>query len=278
MFYNAKNHTLTIDGDTTDFISFGKGKKNLVIIPGVGDGLKTAKGLAIPFAFMYRLFAKDFTVYVMSRKRNIPENYSTQQMAADMHKVLQSVGVEKTSVLGVSMGGMIAQYLAIDFPEFVEKIVLAVTLARPNDTVKERCETWIKSAEEKDYQAIMKDSALYSYSDEYLRKNKMMLNVISKIGAPKSFDRFITFSKACTTHNSYEKLEKITCPTLVIGGMQDKIVTYKASEEIASKIPNAKLKTYEKFGHALYEEGNDFNKTVYEFCMGNETLLEKIDK
>ena len=62
MFYNAKNHTVTIDGDTTDFISFGKGKKNLVIIPGVGDGLKTAKGLAIPFAIMYRLFAKDFGV------------------------------------------------------------------------------------------------------------------------------------------------------------------------------------------------------------------------
>ena len=95
MFYNARNHTVTIDGDTTDFISFGKGKKNLVIIPGVGDGLKTAKGLAIPFAIMYRLFAKDFTVYIMSRKRNIPENYNTQQMATDMHKVLQSVGVKK---------------------------------------------------------------------------------------------------------------------------------------------------------------------------------------
>jgi pimeloyl-ACP methyl ester carboxylesterase len=150
----------------------------------------------------------------------------------------------------------------------VEKLVLAVTLARPNDTVKERCATWINSAKEKDYQSIMKDSALYSYSDEYLRKNKMMLNVISKVGAPKSFDRFITFSKACTTHNAYEKLEKITCPTLVIGGKQDKIVTYKASEEIASKIPNAKLKTYEKFGHAAYEEAKDFNTAVYEFCCG----------
>ena len=81
MFYNAKNHRVTIDGDTTDFISLGKSKKNLVIIPGVGDGLKTAKGLAIPFAFMYRLFAKDFTVYVMSRKNNVLENYNTRQMA-----------------------------------------------------------------------------------------------------------------------------------------------------------------------------------------------------
>ena len=268
MFYNAKNHRVTIDDDTTDFISFGKGKKNLVIIPGVGDGLKTAKGLAIPFAFMYRLFAKDFTVYVMSRKNNVPENYNTRQMAADMHKVLRSVGVEKTSVVGVSMGGMIAQYLAIDFPEFVERLVLTVTLSRPNDVVKERCNAWIKSAEKKDYESIMKDSALHSYSDQYLRKNKLMLNIISKIGSPKNFDRFITFSKACTTHKAYDELEKITCPTLVIGGKQDKIVTYGASEEIVSKIPNAKLKTYEEYGHALYEEAKDFNNVVYEFCCG----------
>ncbi len=267
MFFNAKNHHIKIEDDTTDFISFGTGKKNLVIIPGVGDGLKTAKGLAIPFALMYRIFAKDFTVYVMSRKNNIPENYNTWQMAFDMHKVLTSIGVEKTSVVGVSMGGMIAQYLAIDFPDFVERLVLTVTLSRPNEVVNERCETWIKFAEEKDYQRIMTDSAFYSYSDEYLRKNKLMLKIISKIGAPKSFERFITFSKACTTHNAYDELEKITCPTLVIGGKQDKIVTYKASEEIAAKIPNAKFKTYEQFGHTLYEEAKDFNQLIYEFCL-----------
>ena len=270
MFYNAKNHRLEIDGDVTDFISFGTGKKNLVIIPGVGDGLKTAQGLAIPFAFMYRMFAKDFTVYVMSRKINIPENYNTRQMAFDMHKLLTSVGVEKASVLGVSMGGMIAQYLAIDFPDFVEKLVLAVTLSCPNETVIERCKTWIKAAEQKDYQTIMTDSALHSYSDEYLSKNKLMLKLVSKIGAPKSFDRFITFSKACTTHNAFDELEKITCPTLVIGGKQDKIVTYEASEEIADKITGSQLKTYDQYGHALYEEGKDFNQVVYAFCNNNK--------
>ena len=149
---------------------------------------------------MYRLFAKEFTVYVMSRKRNIPENYNIQQMAADMHKVLRSVGVEKTSVVGVSMGGMIAQYLAIDFPEFVERLVLTVTLSRPNDVIKERCDAWIKSAEQKDYAAIMKDSAFHSYSDQYLRKNKLMLNIISKIGSPKNFDRFITLTAFTSEH------------------------------------------------------------------------------
>ena len=66
MFFNAKNHHIKIEDDITDFISFGTGKKNLVIIPGVGDGIKTAKGLAIPFALMYRLFAKDFTQILLA--------------------------------------------------------------------------------------------------------------------------------------------------------------------------------------------------------------------
>ena len=62
MFYNAKNHTVTIDGDTTDFISFGKGKKNLAIIPGVGDGLKTAKMFATDTALI-SLAGKTVPVY-----------------------------------------------------------------------------------------------------------------------------------------------------------------------------------------------------------------------
>ena len=52
MFYNAKNGEIEIENTTVNYISFGKGKRNLIIIPGVGDGFKTVKGLAIPFAFM----------------------------------------------------------------------------------------------------------------------------------------------------------------------------------------------------------------------------------
>ena len=73
MIYNAKNEKINIDNATANYISFGKGKRNLVIIPGVGDGFKTVKGLALPFSFMYKLFAKDFKVYVFSRK-NISKN------------------------------------------------------------------------------------------------------------------------------------------------------------------------------------------------------------
>ena len=71
MFYNAKNNNIKIDQSDMDYISFGVGNKNLIIIPGLGDGLRTVKGMAITLAFMYKQFAKEYIVYVFSRRNNL---------------------------------------------------------------------------------------------------------------------------------------------------------------------------------------------------------------
>ena len=69
-----------------DYICFGKGKKNLIMIPGLGDGLKTVKGMAIPFSIMYKKYAEDYRVYVFSRKNKLEEGYSTKDMAKEFSK------------------------------------------------------------------------------------------------------------------------------------------------------------------------------------------------
>ena len=92
-----------------DYISFGNGKENLVMLPGLGDGLSTVKGMALPFAFMYRIYAKEYKVYVFSRKNCLPEGYTTRDMARDQARAMESLGIQKASVLGNSNGGMIAQ-------------------------------------------------------------------------------------------------------------------------------------------------------------------------
>lgn len=68
MIGNAKNGTLDLGETQMDHIRFGTGPRVLVILPGLGDGLQTVKGTALPMALMYRIFAKDFTVYAFSRK------------------------------------------------------------------------------------------------------------------------------------------------------------------------------------------------------------------
>ena len=108
MFYNAKNNNIKIEQSDMDYISFGKGNKNLIIIPGLGDGLRTVKGMAIPLAFMYKKFAKEYTVYIFSRRNNLTNGFTTQDMAQDIAKAMNLLNISNADILGVSQGGMIA--------------------------------------------------------------------------------------------------------------------------------------------------------------------------
>ena len=133
---HAKNGCLRLAAGEMDYIRFGSGARPLVMLPGVGDGLKTVRGMALPFALLYRKLAKEFTVYVFSRRRELPPHFTTREMAADQNEAMAALGLSRAAVVGVSQGGMIAQWLAIDYSDKVGRLVLTVTLSRPNDTIR----------------------------------------------------------------------------------------------------------------------------------------------
>ena len=259
MFYKAKNEKINIADTTADYISFGKGSKNLIIIPGVGDGFKTVKGLAIPFSIMYKMFAKDFKVYVFSRRNGIPKDFSTEDMANDIINHMEKLNIDKADIVGVSQGGMIAQYIAINAPEKVNKLVLAVTLSRPNEILDESINGWIEKAKNKDYKGIMIDTAEKSYTGKYLEKNRKLYKLLGMLGKNATYERFIIQAQACLKHNAYNDLEKIKCPTLIIGARKDKVLGIIGSEELAEKIANSEIYIYEEYSHGVYEQAKDFN-------------------
>ena len=265
MLHNAKNGTLKIGGTTMDYIRFGTGERILVMLPGLGDGLRSMKGTALPMAFMYREFARDFTVYAFSRKNALPEGYTTRDMARDQAEAMEQLGIERADIFGVSMGGMIAQYLAIDYPEKVNKLILTVTSARPNPILTESTEEWVSCAKRDDHTALMDSNLLRIYSEGYYRKNKWMVPIMGKLTKPKSYDRFFVQADACLTHDAYERLHQVQATTLVVGGEKDLSLGGDASREIAEKIPGAELRMYAQWGHGLYEEAKDFNQVVLDF-------------
>ena len=263
---NARNSRLELRTGEMDYIQFGSGKKPLVIIPGVGDGLKTVKGMALPFAFLYRSLAQVFTVYVFSRRVRLSPAMSTRDMAEDLNLAMETLGLSSVSLVGVSQGGMISQWLAIDHPDKVGRLVLTVTLSKANDTVQDVIHRWLDMAEHADYKGIMLDTAERSYSEKRIRKARFTYRLLGNLGKPKSFERFVIQAESCMTHDAYDQLDSIACPTLVIGGTEDRIVTGKASEEIAGKIPGSQLYMYQGLGHGLYEEAPDFLERVKAFC------------
>ena len=262
---NAKNGILNLSGADMDYIRFGSGKRTMIILPGLGDGLRTVKGTALPMALMYRMFCKDFTVYAFSRKEPLSNGFTTRDMAFDLAEAMAELGIEKADILGVSMGGMIAQHLAIDFPEKVNKLILTVTASRPNPILTESIDEWVSCAKRGDHTALMDSNVRRIYSEDYYRKNQWMVPIMGRLTKPRSYDRFIIQADACMTHDAYESLNRIKAPTLVIGGEKDLALGGDASREIAANIPDAELLMYEQWGHGLYEEAKDFNRVVLRF-------------
>ena len=260
-----KNGMVAIGNSDMDYIRFGRGEKVLVLLPGLGDGLTTVKGTAMPTALMYRIFAKDYTVYMFSRKNGLTTGYTTRDMAKDQAEAMAQLGIEKADVVGVSMGGMIAQHLAIDYPEKVGKLVLTVTSARTNPLLTESVEEWIALAKADDAAGFMDSNLKRIYSEEYYRKNKWMAPIVGKLTKQKSYDRFFIQAQACLIHDAYGQLHRIRAETLVIGGEKDMALGGDASREIAAAIPGAILRMYEQWGHGLYEEAKDFKQTVLDF-------------
>lgn len=143
MIWNAKNGTIPIGNTKMSYVLFGLGNKVLILLPGLSDGLATVDGKALLLAIPYKLFFKDYTLFMFSRKNNLPDNYSIKEMADDQAEAMRKPGIEKASVLGVSEGGMIAQYLAINHADLIDRLVIAVSAPNANDTVHSVVESWI---------------------------------------------------------------------------------------------------------------------------------------
>ena len=265
MLFNAKNGSIELNGAKMEYVRFGSGDKKVMMLPGLGDSLRSLNGMALPMAIMYRKLSKGFTVFVFGRRNNMPAGYDTDNMADDLKYAMDSLEIEKASIIGVSMGGMVAQHLAARHPECVEKLVLVVTAARNNPILTESIDEWISLAQPKKHNALMDSNLRRIYSARYYHRNKWAIPIVGALTKPKSYDNFIIQANACKNHDAFEKLSEIKAPTFVIGGRQDKTLGGDASEELAKYIPNARLKMYEEYGHGLYDEAKDFQDTVLDF-------------
>lgn len=269
MFYGLTEDKVNIDSTSLDYISFGKGNKNLIIIPGLG--VRDLKGSGASIALMYRLFAKEYRVYLFDRRPNIEETISIWDIAEDFHMAMKTLSIEKADLMGVSQGGMIAMAMSISYPECINKMVLGVTASRPNLTLSNTVGNWIKCAQNKDYKTINKESLTLLYTEKTLKKYRIIMPLLIRMIKPKDFRRFELLAASILDFDCYDRLTEIKCPVLVLGGALDKVTTGEASVEIADRL-GCELFMYDNYGHAVYDEAKDFNDRVYSF-LRDEVLL-----
>lgn len=261
----AINGTVKIKGDITDYISFGRGKIPLVLIPGLGDGLTTVKGKAAMGGLMFRPYAARFRVYMFSRKRELEPGADTASMAEDLAAVLDSLSLSDCYVAGVSQGGMIAQHLAARRPDLVKRLVLVVTVPRANHILRANVERWMTLARRGKGRQLMIDVTEQAHPERYLKKLRFSYPFMGLVSSVKDRERFLIQANSCLNHDATEVLDRIQAPTLVVAGDEDRTLGVEGSLELSRTIPDSRLCIFSGQGHAVYEDSSEFDRRVLSF-------------
>ena len=261
-----ENGSVPMDGTEMDYIAFGRGTEPLVMLPGLGDGLRTVRGMAATFALQYRELGRRFRVYCFSRKRVLQPRSTTADFADDLARAMKALGISGATVLGVSQGGMIAQWLTLRHPKLVKRLILCVTLSRQNAVLQGVVPRWIEWGEQGDFRRIFIDTAERYYTEAYLKRMRWMLPLAARLSEPEDPQRFLIQAQSCLTHDAFAELPRIACPTLVLGGGLDAIVGPEAAGEIAGQIHGSAMHIWPDYGHAAYEEAKDFQGRIVAFA------------
>ncbi len=272
-------------------VNIGKIKINYHVI-GQGKPLVLISGLGVDhrtWIFQIPFFQEYFKVIVFDN-RGIGKStgtigpYSIEMMADDTKALIDYLKLEKTHILGSSMGGMISQQIAIKYPEIVDKLVLSSTSARPERNVLDTIKKGLKDlADFKDEDIInlkprgRLGKKMFSFflkqvfSDSFIKVNKNLIeDIINDMTKnPRYFETFIKQTRAILRHDVVDNLSKIKSDTFVITGKKDKILPPNSSDLLAEKIPNSKLYKIEDGTHGMHYEKSDlFNKKVFDFLKG----------
>jgi 3-oxoadipate enol-lactonase len=241
----------------------------LILIIGLGSDQSNWRLQVGAFKKHYRTITFNNRGWDKSEKPAGP--YTIRLMAEDTLGLMDHLGVEKANILGVSMGGMIAQELAINHTERVEKLILGCTFASSRGTsgfspeVIKAVNAYRESPRDEDnlkkLAITIIDSTFNkgSYRIVFLPLMKTAIRSVPLKGFAEQLD-------ALLAHDAEDRLGQIKAPTLVLTGTEDRVIKPTSSEVIASLVPNAKLVKVAGGSHGFSGEmGGEFNKAVLEF-------------
>lgn len=195
-----------------------------------------------------------------------PGPYTMEQMAADALAVLDDAGVDSAHVLGISMGGAIAQHVTLKAPERVRSLVLAATWCTPNQ--------WLERLGEVGGRAAAIGADVFARSVLlWLFTPNLVINQPDVVATIESMmeefqpppETFVSQFAAVQAHDTREQLHQVTAPTLVLGARRDFMVPPELAQHIAEAIPGSRFEMLEG-GHGFSaENAQEFNRVILEF-------------
>jgi aminoacrylate hydrolase len=247
--------TLSAQGISIHYELLGDpSKPPVLLISGLG-------GSGVSWGSQAQRFATDYFVIVPDQRgtgktTQAEDGYSIAQLARDMASLLEHLQTGPAHLVGSSTGGAIAQVLAIDHPQWVRSVTMSSSFARADAYMKMEFALRRKLMAESDMETVHSCNALFLFLPEFVSQNADAISAWVKNAASHPTDREIAVKRIdmIMAHDVVSQLGRIQQPSLVVCGDHDNCTPLYLSQEITSRIPNAKLVILSGGGHFIHQE------------------------
>lgn len=259
--------TIAANGIDIHYIAAGHGSP-VVLLAGYG-GDHLSWGLQFPaFRARHHTIALDNRGCGRSGAPDVP--YTTGLMAADAVAVLDQLGIEAAHVVGLSLGGMIAQEIAIRHPGRVLSLQLHSTAGRSDPYLRSLLDTWRLVRAQLGREMVQQSMALWLFGRRSFAERPDLIDMLMRQAtaypyAPSEVG-FARQGEAVTTHDALDRLAAVTCPTLITAGEDDALLPPRFARELLERIPHADLHIVPEGGHMwCWEQPGAFNELALDF-------------
>ena len=244
----------------------GDGERTLVLVNGLADDLESW-GFQVPAFLDAEFRVLRFDNRGIGQSSCPPGPYTTAIMAADTKALVDHLGLSRVHMLGVSMGGMIAQEYALAYPHDLASLVLACTYAAPGPFCSRMFALWADMGSAMGVPAVMRDVTLWAFTPEFFETGGEMLaeTEAAMAALAQPLDAYLAQLHAIRVHDTTARLPGLAVPTLVLAGEADLLIPVSQSRRLCDAIPGARWAT-SPGGHAfLWEHPDAFNAAVLGF-------------
>ena len=256
----------TINDISINYKLEGDGDETIVLINGLADDLETWAYQVDDFlAAGYRVLRFDNRGIGASSKPAGP--YSSQMLADDAKALVDLLGITDFHLMGVSMGGMIAQEYALSYGSDLRSVTFGCTYAAPGPFCSRMFSMWQDMAPVLGVPFIMKDVTLWAFTVPFFEQREAELIEFEQ--AMRYMDQpvhaYLAQLAVIQDHDTTARLGQITTPTLVLAGEQDILIPVSLSRELQEAVPGAEWATTPG-GHAcVWEYPAEFNQAFLAF-------------
>ena len=248
---------------------------------GKGDPVLLIQGLGYPSGMWFLQipdFSQRFRTIVLDnrgvgRSDKPDEAYSVALMASDAIELLHALGIGKAHVVGISLGGYIAQEMALQHPDRVDRLVLMATTCGGPEYLELTKDLWSETAAFRNLppDEMIRNGMALAAAPGFAQKHPELIERCVQIRM-ENLQPLYAFSRqgaAAYLFNSKDRAHLIRHPVLILAGAQDRVMPLQLTQVLARIIPKARLKIYPDSGHLLFlEKVQEINHEIIDFLRG----------